>query len=105
MAKPAKLKIISANRLADGIVVYFAEAGIWTPDIAQARRLGGEAELEPALALAKADEKRNLILDPFAVDVKEVDTKGLEAVSLRNAIRAKGPTVDYLLKPEESPRS
>ncbi len=88
------LKIISANRLSDGIVVYLVAEGIWTPDIGQAQRLASEAEVEAWLKLAKADEKRNLFIDPFTVEV-EVEAKGLEALTLRNAIRAKGPTVDY----------
>jgi len=98
------LKIITANRLTDGIVVYLVSEGVWTADISQAKGLVSDEELESALKIAKADEKRNLILDPFAVEVEAVDN-GLEPLSRRNSIRAKGPTIDYLPRQEESPRS
>jgi hypothetical protein len=99
------LKIISANRLEDGLVVYLVAEGTWTQDINQAKRFGSEAEVAAGLKLAKADEKRNLIVEPFGVDVEAVDTKSVEALSLRNAIRAKGPTVDYLPRQDTHPRS
>jgi Protein of unknown function (DUF2849) len=102
--KRAMLKIISANRLEDGIVVYLVAEGAWTPDINHAQRFASDAALETGLRLAKADEKRNLVVDPFAVDV-EAETQGLEALTLRNAIRAKGPTVDYRPRQDQSPRS
>jgi hypothetical protein len=98
------LKIISANRLGDGIVVYFAAEGSWTPDIGSAKRFGPEADIEAALKLAKADEKRNLVVDPFVVDVA-VEAEGLEALTRRNAIRAKGPTIDYRPRQDQSSRS
>lgn len=91
------LKIISANALTDGLVVYFVTAGCWTHEIAQARTFASDAELEAGMGLAKADEKRNLIVDSTAVEVTPAaGGKSLEAVSLRNAIRAKGPTVDFM---------
>jgi hypothetical protein len=99
------LKIISANRLTDGLVVYLVAEGIWTTDIDQATRFASDAEVEAGLQIAKSDEKRNLILDSFAVDIKTVESQDVEALTLRNAIRAKGPTVDYLPRPDESPRS
>jgi sulfite reductase (NADPH) hemoprotein beta-component len=98
------LKIISANRLQDGIVVYVAAEGTWTADIDQAKRFTSEAEVEAGLKQAKADEKRNLIVEPFAVDV-EAEPSGLKALTLRNAIRAKGPTVDYHPRQDQSARS
>ncbi|WP_020176409.1 DUF2849 domain-containing protein [Methyloferula stellata] len=97
------LKIISANRLQDGIVVYAVAEGSWTADIDQAKRFTSEAEIEAGLKQAKTDEKRNLIVDPFAVDV-EAEAKGLEALTLRNAIRAKGPTIDYRPSQDKSAR-
>jgi hypothetical protein len=101
-------KIVSANRLADGIVVFLVEAGHWTHDIGQATVF---PDTEPAaLHIAKADEARNLIVDPSEVALK--DSSGEdgasgrpEAVSLRNAIRAKGPTIDFLPKSSGSEAS
>jgi hypothetical protein len=92
------LQIISANDLSDGMVVYFVVPGTWTRDIAQAKTFASESDVEAGLALAKGDVKNDLIVDPFAVDVTATASDGLEAVSLRNAIRAKGPTVSFLPK-------
>jgi sulfite reductase (NADPH) hemoprotein beta-component len=89
------LKVISANDLADGTVVYFKSEGAWTKEITQAKTFTSDDEIAAGLALAKADEKRDLIVDPFAVDVLSKDGH-LEAVSLRNAIRANGPTIKFL---------
>jgi hypothetical protein len=90
------LKVISANGLADGIVVYFVSAGVWTKEIAKAMTFEPESDIAAALLLAKADVKNHLVVDPFEVEVQLSAAEGLEAVSLRNAIRAKGPTVDFL---------
>jgi hypothetical protein len=98
-------QVITANRLSDGVVVYFVQNGAWTAELDQANCFASTSELEAGLSLAKADEKRNLIVDPFAVDLKATNEKTLEPVSLRNAIRAKGPTIDYRPRPEASSRS
>ncbi len=90
------LKVISANDLADGTVVYAKAEGSWTRAIAEAKTFASEAEIDAGLILAKADEKRDLIVDPFAADVQLTEDGKLEAVSLRNAIRAKGPTIAFL---------
>ena len=99
-------KIISANRLTDGIVVYLGPAGDWVPSLAQAAQYASEAETLAGLEVARADERRNLIIEPFAVEVA-LDGDGIVAKSLRNVIRATGPTVDYLAasKPIASERS
>ncbi len=96
MGQDHMLKIISANGLADGVVVYFIAAGLWTKEIAKAKTFASEEELEAGIALAKTDEKHHLIVDPFDVEVNASDTGALEAKSLRNAIRAAGPTIDFL---------
>ncbi len=98
-------QVITANRLSDGVVVYFVQDGVWTAELDQAKSFESAVEMETGLSLAKSDERRNLIVDPFAVDLKATDNKSLEPVSLRNAIRAKGPTIDYRPRPAASSRS
>jgi sulfite reductase (NADPH) hemoprotein beta-component len=88
-------KIVTANRLADGIVVYLGSDGSWVEGINQAKTFEDGSESKQALETARADEGKNLIVDPFLVDVT-TDANGLKAVSLRNAIRARGPTIDFL---------
>lgn len=84
--------VISANRLTDGAVVYRTAAGGWTPEIGAAARL--EADDDDALARARADEAVNLVVDVVRVETR-ADTSGLHAVTLRERIRATGPTVAY----------
>jgi hypothetical protein len=89
------LKVISANRLADGIVVYAGPGGAWFERLKDARILASSAEAEAALEAALQDVRRNLIVDPSLVDVAE-EAGVLRPLTLRESIRAQGPTIDYL---------
>src|SRR5438309_10859792 len=88
-------KVISANRLADGIVVYADREGSWSDRLSQAKIFASKAEAEAGLLVAQNDAKRNLVVEPVVVEVAE-DGSELRAVTLREAIRAKGPTIDFL---------
>jgi hypothetical protein len=87
-------KIISANRLADGIVVYAGYGGAWLEQLNQARIFASKEEAEAGLSLAQDDVARNLIVEPFVVDVTR-DANGLRPSTLRYTIRAHGPTIDF----------
>jgi len=87
-------RILSANRLRDGIIVYLSSTGEWLPQIDAAAVFTSQEASDAALAKARADIAANLILDPVVVDVTE-GPKGKRAVGLRNAIRALGPTVKF----------
>jgi hypothetical protein len=87
-------KIISANRLKDGLVVYLSPAGTWTEALDQAECLIDDHMAAARLAHAREDITRNLIVDPFLVEVV-ADRKEPRPVSLRDKVRALGPTIDY----------
>jgi len=89
------LRVVSANRLADGVVVYAGREGAWLERLNDARVFASQEEAEAGLALAQADAARNLIVDPFLVEMTK-DASGLRPASLREAIRAHGPTIDFL---------
>jgi hypothetical protein len=91
-------KVISANRLADGIVVYAGRDGFWSERLSQAKIFASKAEAEAGLLVAQDDATRNLVVEPVVVEVTE-DASGLRAVTLREAIRARGPTIDFLPRP------
>jgi hypothetical protein len=80
--------IITANRLIDGVVVFQGASGGWVEDFAHAAIYSDAAATKGGLELAKADESRNLIVEPYAI-----------VVELRNGhyapklIRASGPTM------------
>jgi hypothetical protein len=87
------MKVLTANRLSDGIAVWFSAKG-WTTDIAKAETVNdadGEARLTAIGADAYAN---NEVIDVNVVDAELADGK-LAAVKLRERIRAAGPTVDY----------
>jgi hypothetical protein len=88
-------KIISANRLADGIVVYAGHAGSWVERLNEALVFSSKEEAEAGLILAQGDVARNLIVEPFVVDVTQ-DAAGLRPATLRDSIRAHGPTIEFL---------
>lgn len=86
--------VISANRLADGIVVYMDRDGAWTTKLGEGQIFSSKAEAEAA-RLALGGAKRNLVIDPAVVEVK-LEAGGPRAVTLRESIRACGPTIDFL---------
>jgi hypothetical protein len=87
-------KVVTANRLDSGLVVFLDPQGGWTVNIAEARILDDD-EIEAALAYGKAEDDARVIVDPYAVDVEVTD--GLPVpVRLREKIRAdRGPTIVY----------
>lgn len=83
---------ISANRLVDGIVVFFAANDVWRETLGDAVVFEDSALADAALSRAKADEAADVIVDPylFAVERRGGAPRPL---ALREAIRAFGPTV------------
>lgn len=87
-------QVVSANRLSDGIVVYLGPEGNWVERLETAALFPSEAECAAGLEKARAAVAANVIVDPFAVAVVE-DGGGRRAASLRDAIRALGPTIQF----------
>jgi hypothetical protein len=75
--------VITANRLADGAVVYLSADGGWSEQIDQATAAHSDALAALLTAAAKA------VADNIVVDVNAVSAD----LSLRERIRRAGPTV------------
>lgn len=88
-------KVVTANELARGTVVFLGVNGKWVASIDEALVFADAASAEVGLASAKLDEKRAIIVDPFIVDRKD-GVDGRAAMTTRDAIRAYGPTINYL---------
>lgn len=86
------MRMIIANRLHDGLVVFLTADGGWSVSIADGTVITDSAEEERLLAEAKRDEDRCKIIDPNLIDVT-VDGEAPRPVAIREAIRAFGPTV------------
>ena len=84
--------VVTANRLADGVVVFQTADRSWSEDFNRAAIQPDAAATASALALAKADEGRNLVVDAYAVPVEERNGH-VAPKALREAIRAAGPTI------------
>jgi hypothetical protein len=85
-------KVISANRLADGAVVFLGPQDQWVEFLPQAETFDTEAALATGLDRAKAAEAHNLVLDIAALEVAGTGPH-LAATHLREVIRSAGPTV------------
>jgi hypothetical protein len=84
--------VITANRLADGVVVFQTLDAGWTEDFNRAVVLPDAEATKAALARASEDAARNLVVDVYAVAV-EARNGHVVPKALREAIRATGPTV------------
>jgi len=83
---------LTANRLGDGRVVFLTSAGDWSADLGAAQLAEdaiGQAELNAIGERAEAD---CVIVGPYLIEVRATG-ETIEAVEIREAIRAKGPTV------------
>jgi hypothetical protein len=84
--------VITANRLADGVVVFQTEDDSWTEDFNRAAVRRDAGATAAALARAKQDEAQNVVVEPYAVPVEERNGH-CAPKALREAIRAAGPTI------------
>ena len=83
--------IVTANRLADGAVVYGTAEGTWTSDIDSAAVVSSADAATALLTAAKADGVQ--AVDVYVAPVKLKDGRILPA-NLREAIRLRGPTFE-----------
>ena len=84
--------VITANRLADGVVVFQTADRGWSEDFNCAAVWRDAAATAAALARAKEDELQNLVVEPYPVPVDERNGH-VAPKALREAIRAAGPTI------------
>ena len=85
-------KVISANRLADGLVVYLTEDGRWVERIENAWAFDPDLNTDDARAAADNALARQHIVDPQAIEVGTSDGH-IRPTRFRELIRAQGPTV------------
>jgi hypothetical protein len=88
------LQVASANRLADGAVVFLDDFGQWTNRLDRAALARDKRAAEILLERARAEAAS--VVDPFLVAVTESDDGVLEPLSLREKIRVSGLTFDAI---------
>ncbi|MEJ8574387.1 DUF2849 domain-containing protein [Microbaculum marinum] len=84
------LRVLTANRLADGRVVYLGGDG-WTQDLDLARLVADDEAAAAAELQGQQDVAARLIVEPYLIDV-EAEQSGVQPMRLRERIRATGPT-------------
>jgi uncharacterized protein DUF2849 len=83
--------VVTANRLADGAVIYRSAEGTWTKDLGGASVVTTAPAATELLAAAKAD--RLLAVDAYVAPVQVTSDCRVLPGNLREQIRAAGPTV------------
>lgn len=91
-AKGGALQAVTANLLASGAVVFRRRDGGWSPAIGEAQVVLDAEEAAALLAAANRDAQRNLVVEPYLIDVAD-GGDGIAAKVLREAIRTHGPTI------------
>lgn len=86
-----KLWMITSNATDDGAPIYLQTNGRWTHKLSAGYPLTTEAERDRLLEAAQAQQQ--IACDPYAIEVERVALGHLAAVSLRERIRAEGPTI------------
>lgn len=83
------MKLITANRLLDGAVVYRSAEGAWVERLEEAARF---AAAEEKAALASAAQDVLAVVKPYVVAL-EAPNRFAKREQVREAIRAAGPSV------------
>lgn len=89
-------RVITANRLRDGAVVWLAADGLWVAEIDGALASNDDKHVSALLATAKALESAGRVIGVNEVEVELTSVAGsrrLRPLRLREQIRARGPTV------------
>ena len=89
MARSFTPKVVTANALLEGDVVYLTEADGWTRRHHEAELIDDEAHAQ--LRLIHAASQRNLVVGAYLADAR-LGTAGPEPVHFREAFRTRGPS-------------
>jgi Protein of unknown function (DUF2849) len=85
------MKVLTANKLAPGEVVYWNGSSGWMPDLQQAQLLE-DAEAASTLKTAAEWVARNEVVAPYLFPVR-LENGRIVPATARELIRARGPSV------------
>ncbi|HAH09911.1 MAG TPA: DUF2849 domain-containing protein [Alphaproteobacteria bacterium] len=86
------MQVLTANRLADGAVVYLTAVGGWSEHLAEASVLASKDAATSAEAQGQAAIEARLVVGVYLMDVLG-DGAAPRPRSMREIIRAAGPSV------------
>ncbi len=85
-------QVVTASRLTDGVVVFLDPDGRWSERLDRAKLFADKVESAAGLESGKAAEAASLVVDVYAIDVT-TQAGFVVPTKLREAIRARGPTI------------
>lgn len=85
-------RMVTANRLRDGAVVYLDHDGGWSERFADGRVVADEEAAAALLREAAKAEDARIVVGPYLIEVAQEDGAPLP-LGTRETIRAGGPTV------------
>lgn len=86
------LHVITASRLRDGAIVWLGRDAAWLTDFADALPFD-EATLPTGLAMGVEAVRRQFVTGFMQIEVEPAPAGGLRPASVRERIRATGPSV------------
>ena len=89
MPRPFTPKVVTANALLEGDVVYLTKDDCWTRDLRQAVLLMDEADAD--LRLLQAEAQTGIVVGAYLADMQD-GPDGPEPTHFREAFRRKGPS-------------
>lgn len=99
MARQFTPKVVTANALLEGDVVYLTGDGQWTRHHAEAELIEDEAHAQ--LRLLKAESQRQVVVGAYLADARP-GPKGPEPIHFREQFRTRGPS-NYAHGKQEAP--
>lgn len=89
-------QVLTANRLTDGIAVWYDREGKWNEWIGRSVVANTKEEADALEAIGKKAYADNEVLDVNLVEVEEIEGQ-IRPLRLRERIRAEGPTIEYMI--------
>ena len=89
MARPFTPKVVTANALLEGDVVYLTTQGHWTRDHGEADLIEDAATAD--IRLLEAQALAHEVVGPYLADAKK-GANGPEPIHFREAFRTRGPS-------------
>lgn len=99
MSKLPSPKVMTANRLSDGAVVYLTLSHTWSENFADAHASAEPAEVAGFEATAEAAVRERVVVGTYLFAVSVQADGSLTPLGQRERIRAKGPSVGTDLTP------
>lgn len=89
MARAFIPKVVTANALIEGDVVYLTADDRWSREHSEAELIKDEAHAQ--LRLLKADRQRDIVVGAYLADAR-MGAHGPEPIHFREAFRTRGPS-------------